>query len=83
MAEVTEARGVYALDQMASRLLVLGEEEGEIYHDVPVRLISNPMDGLPDKLYLRFRENLANAELLSDRPNAPIQITVQYDLERR
>lgn len=83
MAEIF-ASGVYGLDESASRFITAGQDEtGERFYDVPVRLQSNPMDGLPETLWLRFRDSAEEANLLADRPNVPIEITVHYNAVKR
>lgn len=70
--------GVYELNTGADSLLVVGEDnEGQLYGEVPFRRVSNPIDGLPESLWLRFTDE-DQARIMADRPNAPVQITVEY-----
>lgn len=73
-----EAKGVYEIDGQEPLLLVQEDSAGERFAEVSIKLVSNPIEGLPERMNLRFSD-YDLARMVANKPNSPFQVTVEYD----
>lgn len=79
------ASGVYVLDLSTNGGqpdIRRDDNDGDLVAEINYRRITNPQDPMPEQVLLQFREIDNLPPILSDRPNLPIQITVEFNLKK-